>query len=128
MVKVIVDVDCGNSPKMLFLKEFMTAFATGDIAFITASVSSDITWNIVGVQTIVGKTAFVASLERIDFSENATVTITRIITHGKEAAVNGEITTTGGKRIAFCDVYEFSSAHATAIKVIESFNIKIAPT
>ena len=64
------------------------------------------------------KAEFASALGKIDFSTNATVTIKRIITHGQEGAVNGDT-------YAFCDFYEFDSAKATSIKVIESYNIEV---
>ena len=111
--------------KNRFLKQFNTAFAQGDVALLTTSVSEDIIWNIIGLKSISGKTQFVAELGKIDFTENATVLIKRIITHGKEGAVSGEIVTTNGKQFAFCDFYEFSSAKGTLITVIESYNVEV---
>ena len=125
MVKVIVDVDCGNSPKKLFLKQFNTAFAEGDVDFLTASVRDDIVWRVVGANEISGKAEFASALGKIDFSTNDTMTIKRIITHGTEAAVNGDILLTNGDTYAFCDFYEFGSAKGTSIKVIESYNIAV---
>ncbi len=125
MVKVTVDVDCCNSPKKLFLKQFNTAFAEGDVEFLRASVADDIIWRVVGANVISGKAEFASALTKIDFSANARVTIKRIITHGNEAAVNGDILMTNGKTYAFCDFYEFDSAKGTSIKVVESYNIEV---
>lgn len=125
MVEVIVRADCGNSPKNLFLKQFSTAFAEGNIAFLSAKVSDDISWEIIGTKSISGKSDFVAELERINFARNAKVLVKRVITHGKEGAVNGEIVMTNGKKYAFCDFYEFTSAKGTSIKVIESYNLEL---
>ncbi len=127
MVKVIVSADCGNAPKKLFLKQFNTAFAEGNIEFLAESVSDDIVWKIVGTQLIAGKAEFDATLEKIDFTENSEVTVKRIITHGKEAAANGEIVTTTGQKYTFCDFYEFSGAKGMRVKFIESYNIAIKP-
>ena len=125
MVKVLVRADDGNSPQKTLLQQVITAFAEGDIAFLTSSVHDDIVWHVKGFKTISGKTDFVAELHKINFSENETVSIERMITHGNEAAVSGEIVLTNGNTFSFCDFYEFSGVQGTLITVIESYNIGV---
>jgi len=48
MTKIISRPNCGNSPKMEFLKQFNIAFAEGNIRFLTESVTDDLVWNIIG--------------------------------------------------------------------------------
>lgn len=125
MVKIAVSEDCGNSPKKLFLKQLNIAFAEGDIAFITDSVSDDISWSMVGDEQIQGKSDFVDVLEHIKNNKAAELIISKIITHGKDGAVNSEIIMEDGKKYAYCYVYEFSGAKGTSIKSIVSYVIEI---
>ena len=47
-----------------------------------------------------------------------------IITHGKEAAVNGEMLMKDGNVFGFSDFYEFSSAKGSNVKSIVSYLIE----
>lgn len=125
MVKITVGEDCGNAPKKLLLKDFNIAFAERDIDLVADSLSDDITWNIVGDKEVQGKVDFVEALEQTNREQVSELTISKIITHGKEAAVSGIRTLENGKHYAFCDVYEFSGAKGPQIKTITSYIIKV---
>jgi hypothetical protein len=125
MVKITVSADCGNSPKKLFLKQLNIAFAEGDLAFVADSVTEDIAWHIVGDRRIQGKDDFVEALEQMKDRKAAALIISKVITHGKEGAVNGEIKMMDGKNYAYCDVYEFKGAKGASIKSIQSYVIEI---
>lgn len=58
MTKIISSPNCGNSPKMEFLKDFNIAFAKGNLEIIADSVTDDIVWNIIGDRKIEGKENF----------------------------------------------------------------------
>ena len=49
----------------------------------------------------------------------------KILTHGKEGAVNGTLKMQDGKKYAFSDFYEFSSGRDAKVKSIISYVIKI---
>jgi hypothetical protein len=65
MTKIVSSPNCGNSPKMQFLKEFNIAFAKGNVELITESVTDDIVWNIIGDRKIEGKEKFTEELEKM---------------------------------------------------------------
>ena len=54
------------------------------------------------------------------------MTIHAVITHGREGAINGEITMTDGHRYAFCDIYRFNSAKGNQIKAMTSYIIDVS--
>ncbi|MFA0960630.1 nuclear transport factor 2 family protein [Roseivirga sp. BDSF3-8] len=110
-----------NSPKKAFLKDFNIAFGEGDIPAIMKGVSEDITWDIHGDRRIEGKEAFGKFLEEMVQHQPSEVHIHHIITHGKEAAVNGEVVMADNKRYAFADIYEFTSAGSQVIKYMSSY-------
>lgn len=106
MTKIISSPNCGNSPKMEFLKEFNIAFAKGDVALITESVTDDIVWNINGDKKIEGKEKFTVGLEKMKSEKVSELVLEQILSHGKEGAVSGIMKMQDGKRYAFSDLYQ----------------------
>ena len=124
MTKITVKPDCGNAPKKEFIKDLNIAFATGDAGFVIDQVSDDIVWNIHGDKNIQGKDQFTKEMNAMKDYVADEVVLHSIITHGAEAAANGEMKM-GGKIYAFCDVYRFTSAGSTTIKEMNSYVIEI---
>lgn len=122
MTKINIEADCGNSPKKEFLKNFNVAFATGDAQFIIDHVSDDIQWTMYGDKELKGKKDFAKEINIMKDYVADEVIVHSIVTHGAEAALNGEIKM-GGKSYAFCDVYRFVSAGSTLIKELKSYVI-----
>ena len=125
MTKLTNAPDCGNSPKKKFLKTFNESFANGDTTFICSHVSEDIVWEIHGDKSIKGKQNFNKEIHSMKHNIADELIIHSIITHGKEASVNGEIKM-GNSKYAFCDVYRFTSAASTKINEIQSYVIQTA--
>ncbi|PHN04899.1 DNA-binding protein [Flavilitoribacter nigricans DSM 23189 = NBRC 102662] len=125
--RVEVAVDCGNSPKMQFLKDFNIAFARADIDALSAAVTEDIRWNMVGDQLIEGKAGFTAALREMSGEKPKAMSISKVVTHGKAGAVNGQLIMQNGKKYAFCDVYEFKSVKGDRIASIDSYVIELKP-
>ena len=115
MVKITISADCGNSPRKLFLKDFNVALAEGNAGLIQENVADDVTWAFVGGKIWLGKAEV---LKQVVNKRAAELTLFNIITHGKEAAANGEKT-------AFCDVYSFQKATGNTIKSIMSYVIAV---
>ena len=123
MTKIVVGTDCGNSPKMKFLRDFNIAFAQADMASLMDCVAEDIVWNMVGDRQIEGKVAFADAAAQMQTLNVVQLTIDSVMSHGKAGAVNGELVLADGQTIAFCDVYEFSSAKGSSLKTITSYTI-----
>ena len=104
MLNLTLSSNCGNAPKQVFLKDFNVAFAEGNVDFIVDHVSEDIEWTVIGDSTIEGKTEFEAALRRMAHVKAESLTINGIITHGKEAALHGEMTLNTGDTYIFCDI------------------------
>lgn len=124
MTKIISTPDCGNAPRKEFLKNFNIAFATGDADFIIAQVSDNIEWNIYGDKTISGKDSFAEEINSMKEHTADEVTIHSIITHGREASINGEMKMSD-KTYAFCDVCRFTNTTSDVIKRMDSYVIRI---
>lgn len=125
MTKIISSPNCGNSPKMEFIKQFNIAFAEGNVAFLTENVTDDIIWNITGDQKIEGIKAFTEELKKMQAVKASELRIDQILSHGKEGVANGIMTMENGEQYAFSDFYVFQSAKGEKIKAITSYCIKL---
>ena len=125
MTKIISSPNCGNSPKMEFLKQFNIAFAQGNVAILTESVTDDIVWNIIGDQKIKGIKDFTDALEKMKSEKVKELILEQILSHGKEGAANGVVKMENGKTYAFSDFYVFKGAKGGKIKAITSYIIEI---
>ena len=125
MTKIISSPNCGNSPKMEFLKDFNIAFAKGNIEFIVDSVTDDIVWNIIGDKKIEGKEKLTVELEKMKPEKVSEIVLEQILSHGKEGAASGIMKMQDGKKYAFSDLYVFQGAKGTKIKSMNSYVIEI---
>ena len=125
MTKIVSSPNCGNSPKMEFLKQFEIAFAEGRVDFLIESVTDDIVWDIIGDRKIEGKGEFVRELEKRKEEKTTELLLHQILSHGKEGAANGILTLQNGNKYAFSDFYQFSSAKGTKVKLITSYILEI---
>lgn len=114
-----------NSPKKQFLQELTVLFASYQIDKVKAWFADDITWTLVGDSPIQGKEAFAAALAAMSHNKATRLTIHSMLTHGREAAVHGEMLMEDGKRFGFADFYTFTSAGASRIKAITSYVIPL---
>lgn len=125
MALINVKADCGNSPKMEFLKQFNIAFANGDVEFLADSVTDEIVWNIIGNKKIEGKERFTEELKKMQSLKTTELIIDQLLSHGKEGAANGWVITESGKKYAFSNFYVFQGAKGAKIKKITSYEIEI---
>jgi|SRR5690625_1105930 len=121
-VKIICAEDCGNAPKKIRIKEFITAMANNDQIYIAESLASNIVWEIVGEKTVHGEAEFLRNSQ--PHNNISEVHIHNIITHGNTCAANGTVKF-DTRSIAFSHIYRFSSARNVKIKEITSFFIEI---
>ena len=125
MTKIVSSPNCGNSPKMEFLKEFNIAFAKGNIKFLIENVTEDVVWEMVGDKTIEGKNEYSKTITKMKDEKVSEFVIEKIVTHGKVGAVNGIVRMKNGKNYAFSDFYEFKNTKSTDLRTITSYVIKI---
>ena len=125
MPNITVRPDCNNAPKKALLRDFISAFANADIDGILSPMSDDVVWNLVGDSVIEGKENVRALLEAMQGIGTSDLVIESIITHGREAVVNGVIRSNSGQAHAFCDVVQFTSAASMKIKTMTSYSIAI---
>ena len=121
MAEIIAPKDCGNSPKKLFLKDFIAAIANDDREFASRSIYDKTTWRLVEGQEEFGGSEIMDGLKKHPVRNACRIEIESIITHGTDAAVHGRITTTNGAKFAFCDVYKFKGHKGFEIRAVKSF-------
>lgn len=125
MTKIISSPNCGNSPKMTFLKEFNIAYAKGNLEFLIENVTDEIVWNIIGDRIIEGKEKFKEELGKMKSEKATELIIEQILLHGKKGASNGIMKMQNGKKYAFSDFYVFKNSKSTDLISITSYVIEI---
>ncbi|MFC4401719.1 nuclear transport factor 2 family protein [Gracilibacillus xinjiangensis] len=112
-----------------FFRKFNEGFVKGDIKQILSSVTEDITWRMVGTDTIKGIDALKEALEGMESDNQFELEIEHMITHGKEAAVNGLIHSTNRdgeqRHYSFCDIYRLNKHKDGKIKEIISYVVEV---
>jgi hypothetical protein len=117
-MKVIRSSDCGNSPKQKLLEDISVALAGADAGLIDSLAVPELVWLHVGKKPVEGQDAVLSTIQK---SGPATeVAIERVVSHGRAGAVNG-IITRGGKRTAFCHMFEFNNTKCTHVKSISTY-------
>ena len=123
-MKLNIKADCGNAPKKELIKNLTVAFASYDLDQVMPHLSDQIEWTLVGDETIVGKEHFRSELEKMSDNKAAELSIHQIITHGKEAAIQGEMVMQNKNVYSFADFYEFTSASGKTVSKITSYVVK----
>ena len=119
-MKVIRSSDCGNSPKQKLLEDMSVALAGADAGLIDSLAVPELVWLHVGKKPVEGQDAVLSAIRQ---SGPATeVSIERVVSHGRAGAVNG-IITRGGKRTAFCHMFEFNNTKCTHVKSISTYSV-----
>ncbi|WP_079709208.1 nuclear transport factor 2 family protein [Paraliobacillus ryukyuensis] len=114
--------------KHIFFQQFNEALMKGDLSFILASVTDDVSWKMIGNDVIEGKGKLANVLGSMDHTMEYNVKLDHIIIQDLEAAVNGmiEVTTSLNelKTYGFCDIYLLNNKVDGKIKEIKSYVIQ----
>ena len=122
----VIDVPdgCGNAPRRVILRDFVVALYSGDFESVSEWLREDTVWDFLD-------DARLADIEEIRAALAATplpreLQIHTIITHGRDASVDGNITFTDGSRTGFSHVIQFAGATKTAkIKAIRTYQVTL---
>ncbi|SER62425.1 Ketosteroid isomerase-related protein [Gracilibacillus ureilyticus] len=111
-----------ETEKQAFFREFNEAFVKGDTDLILSSVTDDITWRMVGTDTIKGIDALREALQGMESSNQFELEIEFMITNEKEAALNGLIHSTNRdgeqRHYSFCDIYRLKEKDGKINEII----------
>lgn len=125
MPEILIEENCGNSPRKQFLSDFYVAFAERNEEAIRSMLTDDVRLAIVGEETLDGRQSVVDSMD-LFLDGIAKITVNNIIPHGNKAAVNGVITADDGDTYAFCEVFKFKGHSKDAnITSIDSYVIEM---
>ena len=125
MTKITIDADCANAPKKQFIKDFNIAFAKEDIDYILDCFADNARWEMVGGQTWNGKKEIAEALKSMNGGEASELVMDSILSHGKQCAANGVLKYPGGRNVAYCDMYTFTShAKDAKIKLLKAYAIE----
>jgi hypothetical protein len=92
--------------------------------FLTTNISDTIHWEIVGKANVTGKDLFLKKILDHKLWKVKELVIDTIITHGTDASVSGQITTSDNSTFSFCDVYKLKGASGTTINSMKTFLIQ----
>ncbi|WP_082234518.1 nuclear transport factor 2 family protein [Halobacillus massiliensis] len=110
------------------LRKFNEAFVNNDTDFILENVTDNIIWRIAGETTIEGKKDVKEAVQSMKSGLHEKLTLSTIITHGLNAAVNGtiDLVEEDGKRktYEFCDIYKFHKFKDGKIKELISYTVE----
>ncbi|MGG4345645.1 hypothetical protein [Paenibacillus lautus] len=124
---ITCEEDCGNAPKKELLKKLHIALAGMDAQFMNENFTDGIQMNYVGERIVHGKDQVIESLCQVKYGRTAELHIHHLITHGSTGAAEGILVFDDRKRLAFCNVYRFSSSAKIAkIKEINSYIIPLS--
>ncbi|GAB4122106.1 MAG: hypothetical protein Fur005_16820 [Roseiflexaceae bacterium] len=88
---------------------------SADTAALAGLLSADVTLEVVGMHTYHGREACLVALAH--FTETAqTLTIRRVLSHGRCGAVDGQLIDRNGSIATFCHIYEFAQAKGEQIR------------
>lgn len=124
-MKLYIRPQCDNAPKKVLVKQLTVYFASYDIEKAMQYLEDNVVWTLVGDKPIQGKQNFAAALKEMSHNKALELTIHSIITHGKEAAVNGEMLMENGQTFGFSDFYQFSSAKGQKVRSILSYVVEM---
>ena len=123
-MKLNIATSCENAPKKELIKNLTVFFASYDIPQVMQYLADDVIWTLVGDKPIRGRAQFAAALMEMAHNKASELTIHSIVTHGKEAAINGEMVMSDGSVFGFADFYKFSSAKGSQVKSITSYVVQ----
>jgi len=124
MTRIICAEDYGNAPKRLLIRDWLTALARGNNAFVLKHLSEDVVWQRVGSAPLVGKLAVAAELQKMKREIKTEMTIENILSHGAAGAADGVMRLKSGRTFGFAHVYRFQGAAGVGFKEITEYLIR----
>lgn len=95
------------------LQMIMEAFSNSNTDFVFAHLADDISWNIVGMPVIKGKSEFLRAVETLELKNFSADNVKNIIAEGEFVVVENtgkaETKTEISNSPAYCDIYRFKN-------------------
>lgn len=109
--------DCGNSPKNKKVENIAIAIETHDLQFLNSILHSEIEWK--NTESVMTNIEDIVEWHAMQ-SKPSSITIKRVMSHGKVGAVNG-VALSGKIETSFCHVIEFATVKCDQVVKIESY-------
>jgi len=123
MVKIEIKVDCGNSPNKELLKRILCEGALGNLDYVVEHLDTEVVLNKIGHFHLEGKSKVREELEKLPDLSLQKLIIHEIITHGKDAAINGAAVGVDGKQYDFCFIVTLKLGKKKLINSIMAYII-----
>lgn len=111
---------CGNAPRAQIVRDLVVAVQSKDLDHLQQWLIPEIEWNVVGFQRLQGLNEV---LEWVTGArDNVSLSFNSILTHGREASVDGQVTNIRNVSVAFSYFFTFTGAGKTAkVKGVRSY-------
>lgn len=120
-MKLSLPSDCGNSPRITIVGDFVVAWAKGDTEAVAEWLTDDLSWVIVGAEAHTGSGSATKVVPRIPPDQ---LEVLSIVTHGRLASCDGYLVA-GSKRVSFSHAIRFAgTARSAKIAEIRSYLIE----
>lgn len=111
-IRVHSEPNCGNAPRHEITRRFAVALASIDATDLESLLSPDAEWDVLGKTACRGLPAI---LETVALAAAAVeLRVLSVITHGREASIDGEVQFEDGQVLSFCHVLRFANTAKTA--------------
>ncbi len=91
------------------IQKINEAFAKGDTEYLSAFLTDDTRWNIIGISTVIGKSNILKALEMQELETFPDITVNNVVAEGESVVVEstGKAIRKSGTtyRASYCDVY-----------------------
>lgn len=111
-MRVHTEPNRGNAPRHEIVRRLAVALAVGDAKELENLLAPGIEWQILGETTVGELDAVIEYAKRTPTP--AELRVHSVITHGREACIDGEMLSGQGHRTNFCHILRFANAAKTA--------------
>lgn len=112
VIRVHTEPNCGNAPRHEVARRLAVALAGADSTELESLLSPDAEWDVLGRAASRGLPAILANAE--PRSPAVELRVLSVITHGREASIDGVTLFKDGQVVNFCHVLRFANTAKTA--------------
>lgn len=111
-IRVHTEPNCGNAPRHDVARRLAVALAGADPSELEALLSPDAEWDVLGTAACRGLPAILENAAPA--SPAVELRVLSVITHGREASIDGVTLFKDGRAVNFCHVLRFANTAKTA--------------
>lgn len=126
MLTINVPEDCGNAPNKRLLKDWFVHLVEGNLKDALLMLDEKVTVRVFGYWETKDKQSLQKQLASFQHNPFIEASIHTIITHGRDAALNGEIIDEDQTEFHVCLFFTLSMGRKRLIKTIDAYVMKIS--